>query len=136
MEHHLKKYHFKAGQSGNPGGAPKLPPELREARRNNMSSLIKLIHAYVGMSEEQAKDRLNGPDCLQIEEMIQGQINKAKEGDSRSFQFIIEIMCGKIPEADTETPSDTLSTQEKIDLMKKGLAALEAQQDGSTRSTD
>jgi hypothetical protein len=119
---------WKPGESGNRQGAVvRLPPELRQARRENMAALIKLIHSYVGMTEEQAKHRLNGPDCLQLEEMVQGQINKAKEGDSRAFQFIIEVMCGKIPEADESTQADTLTVEEKIRLMKQGLAALEAQ---------
>jgi len=117
---------WKPGERGGPGIA-RLPPELRAARRENMAALIKLIHSYVGMTEDEAKRRLSGPDCLQLEEMVQGQINKAKEGDSRAFQFIIEVMCGKIPEADEQTTAETLTLEEKIDLMKKGLAALEAQ---------
>lgn len=118
---------WKPGQSGNPGGMVRLPPELRAARRENMAALIKLIHTYVGLTDEEAKQRVAGGECLQLEEMIQGQIMKAKEGDSRAFQFIIEVMCGKIPDADESTSADTLSVEEKIRLMKQGLAALEAQ---------
>ncbi len=118
---------YPPGVNGHSGSVVRLPPELRQARRENMGKLIELIHQYVAFTDEQAKDRLGGGECLQIEEMIQGQIMKAKEGDSRAFQFIIEVMCGKIPEADTETKSDTLTLEEKIDLMKRGLLALEAQ---------
>lgn len=118
---------FKSGQSGNPGGSVSLPAELRAARRENMAGLIKLIHKYIAFTDEEAKTRLNGPDCIQLEEMIQGQISKAKEGDSRSFQFIIEVMCGKIPESDENPKSENMTVEEKIELMKKGLAALEAQ---------
>lgn len=121
---------WKPGVSGNPQGAVvRLPPELRAARRENMAALIKLIHQYVGMTDEEAKERLGGPSCLQLEEMVQGQINKAKEGDSRAFQFIIEVMCGKIPEADEQTTAETLTLEEKIDLMKRGLLALEGQKE-------
>lgn len=125
---------WKPGQHGGGVGKIQLPPELRAARRENMAALIKLIHRYVGLTEDEAKQRLQGPDCLQLEEMIQGQINKAKEGDSRAFQFIIEVMCGKIPESDEQTTAETLSLDEKIDLMKRGLAALEAQA-GTPRPT-
>lgn len=92
-----------------------------------MAGMIKLIHLYVGMTEEQSKQRLCGPEATQLEEMIQGQISKAKEGDPRAFQFIVEVMCGKIPESDELTRADTLTLDEKIDLMKKGLASLEEQ---------
>jgi hypothetical protein len=118
---------FKSGISGNPGGRPKLSVELRVARRENMERLVKLVHQYVGMSEDKARQRLSGPDALQTDEMIQGQILKAKEGDTNAFKFITEVMCGKIPESDEITPIEFLSTEEKIDLMKQGLAALEAQ---------
>jgi hypothetical protein len=115
------------GVSGNPAGTVKLPPELRQARRDNMQQLIQLIHLYVGMTEDQAKVRLNGPDSLQIEEMIQGQINKSKEGDPRAFQFIIEVMCGKIPESDENVASDSLTPQQKLEYMKRAVAVMEAQ---------
>lgn len=119
---------WKPGQSGNPAGTTvKLPSELRQARRENMVGLIRLIHLYVGMPREQAKQRLAGPAALQLEEMVQGQIERAAEGDSRAFQFLIEIMCGKIPEADIETPADHLTPREKIDVLKKAIVALEEQ---------
>lgn len=119
---------WKPGQSGNPAGnTVRLPPELRQARRENMAGMIKLIHLYVGLTEEQAKARLGGPEAVQLEEMIQGQISRAKEGDSRAFQFVVEVMCGKIPESDEPTTAETLTLDEKIEMMRKGLAALEAQ---------
>jgi hypothetical protein len=107
---------------------PKLPVELREARRKHMANLIRLIHLYVGLTAEQAKERLAGPGALQIEEMIQGQISKASEGDSRAFQFIMEVMCGKVPESDeTDRASDAMTPQEKLDAAKKMVQLLERQ---------
>lgn len=105
----------------------KLPPELRAARRENMSALIRLIHQYVGLTREQAEQRIGGPDALQLEEMVQGQITKAATGDSNAFKFLIEVMCGKIPESDEERTSDSMTNEEKIELMKKALAVMEAQ---------
>jgi hypothetical protein len=115
------------GVSGNPGGTVRLPPELRAARRENMSALIRIIHQYVGITEEQAKERLCGPEALQLEEMIQGQISKAKEGDTNAFKFLIEVMCGKIPEADHESATETLTPQDKLQMMKEAVKVLEAQ---------
>jgi hypothetical protein len=118
---------LKPFQPGNKfGGATKLPQELRDARRKNMANLIKLIHLYVSLTDEQAKERLSGPSAVQLESMIQGQINKASEGDSRAFQFIIEVMCGKIPESDdTDRLSDTMTPQEKLEAAKKMVQMLE-----------
>jgi hypothetical protein len=118
---------FRSGVSGNPGGRPKLSVELRVARRENTERVIKLVHQYVGMSGEEARQRQSVPTAVQTEEMIQAQISKAKEGDTNAFKFIVEVMCGKIPESDEITPSESLTLEEKIDLMRKGLAALEAE---------
>jgi hypothetical protein len=123
---------FKPGHVGGPG-VVRLPPELRQARRENMAVLIQLIHKYVGMTEEQAKVRLNGPESLQIEEMIQGQINKAKEGDSNAFKFIIEIMCGKIPEADeNRSAAENMTRQEKLEAARMMVKLLEEEPNGSS----
>ena len=124
---------WRPGQSGNPVGRPvTLPPELRQARRENMAGLIKLVHLYVGLTSEKAKERLSGPDALQLEEMVQGQITRAAEGDSRAFQFLIEIMCGKIPEADPERPADQMTPQDKIEFLEKALASLKEQNGSAT----
>lgn len=119
--------HFQPGNRANPSGAPKLPAELRQARRENMEGLIRIIHTYVSMTKEQATTRLQGPEALLLEEMIMGQINRASEGDSRSFQFLIEVMCGKIPESDETPTADSMTPEEKLELMEKATAALRAQ---------
>jgi hypothetical protein len=124
--------HFQPGNKMGQG-VVKLPPELRQARRENMASLIRLIHQYVGMTENQAKERLNGPESLQIEEMIQGQINKAKEGDSNSFKFIIEVMCGKIPESDeSKSTTENMTRQEKLAAARLMVQMLEQDPNGSS----
>lgn len=117
------------GVSGNPHGTAKLPPELRAARRENTQALIKLIHLYVGMTAEDAAQRLDGPHSLQLEEMVQGQISKAKEGDTNAFKFLIEVMCGKIPEADVEgSPLDGMTPSETIAAMKQAVLFLESKE--------
>jgi hypothetical protein len=118
---------FPKGVSGNPGGGRKLPSELRKARQENTEGLIKIITTYISLTREQALLRTQGPETLLLEEMIMGQINKASEGDSRAFQFLVEIMCGKIPESDDAPTSDTMTPQEKLELMEKATEALRAQ---------
>lgn len=114
------------GVSGNPNGPAKLPPEVRAARRENMANLIRLIHLYVGLTAEQAQKRFDGHESLQLEEMIQGMIGKAKEGDTNAFKFLIEVMCGKIPEADDVSPLESMTREEKLAALKQAVALLEA----------
>lgn len=91
---------FKLGYSGNPLGRPALPPEIRLERRKNQANLIKLIAQYFSMTHEEAQKRLDSPKTLQLEEAIQGMIGKAKEGDTNAFKYLIELLVGKIPEAE------------------------------------
>ena len=89
---------FPKGVSGNPAGYSSLPREIKEERRRNQAGLIRLVTTYSNLSHEQAMQRLQGPDCTQIEEMVQGLVNRAKEGDVNAFKFLMETMVGKIPE--------------------------------------
>lgn len=113
------------GVSGNPSGnAPRLPPEIRAERKKNQAALIKLIILYFSMTEEQAKQRTSGNEANQLEEAVQGMINKAKEGDTNAFKYLTELICGKIPETDAETgpertPQETLEAMEKAVLVLK-----------------
>lgn len=104
---------WKPGQSGNPKGNI-LPPEIRAARKENQANLIQLIQQYFALTEEEAKKRLSGPDSLQLEEAIQGMISKAKEGDTQAFKYLIEVMCGKIPESDYDE-----YTEEDLQILRR-----------------
>ncbi len=128
---------FQKGQSGNPGGVAKLPVELRVARRENLQNLIKLVHLYAGMTNEQVQQRLDGNQAVQLEEMVQGQIKRATDGDHNAFRFIIEVMCGKIPEQDdVEQPFEKMSSLEKLRTMKQAVAFLEAQTQAEVNGPD
>lgn len=125
------------GVSGNPAGRAKLPEEIRIARRENMVNLIKLVQLYVGMTDEQAKERLDFEKGTQLEEMIQGQIMRAKEGDGRTFQYLMEVICGKVPESDDHPSiSSTLTAKEKLQAVKKLTAALESEVANESRPVE
>ena len=118
---------WKKGQSGNPNNIRyALPAEIRQQRRENQASLIRLVISYFAMTPEQAAQRIASPDANQLEEAVQGQINRAKEGDARAFQYLMELICGKIPEADPDKEQvENMSMQERLDAMKQAVAFLE-----------
>lgn len=105
---------FQPGQVSNPLGRPSLPPEIRAARKANQAALIRLVQQYFGLTANEADKRLSGPETLQLEEAVQGQILKAKEGDTHAFKYLIEIMCGKIPELDSDEV-----TEEDLILLRR-----------------
>lgn len=126
---------FPKGYIANPGGKVRLPADLRKARRENMEGLIKIIHRYMAMTHEEAQTRLAGPDALQLEIMIQGQIMKATTGDANSFRILIELMCGKVPESDEAPTAESMTPEQKLELMEKATEALRAQIGSGTPGT-
>jgi hypothetical protein len=106
---------WEKGKSGNPLGRPiSLPLDVQVERKKNQVNLIKLIAIYVNLTGEQALQRISSPQTLQIEEMVQGMIGKAKEGDVACFKFLIEMMVGKIPD---QAPDDI--TSEDIEIVAR-----------------
>lgn len=95
---------FLPGQSGNPGGRPALPPEIRAERKKNQGALILLIAEFFSLTPAQAKKRLKkGPDGKQANQLaraVQGLIGRSIRGDVKAFRYLMEVMIGKLPETD------------------------------------
>ena len=111
---------FQPGQSGNPGGNPRLPPEVRAERRRNQSALILLVSQLFAAKKK-------GKGKTELERAVLGMIERAKKGDTNAFRYLIELICGKIPETDAESPADHMTPEEKLELMKRAVATLETQ---------
>jgi len=124
---------WKPGQSGR-AGHNSLPPEIRSERKRNQAALIRLVILYFGLSQEEARKRLDGPESTQLEEAIQGMISRAKEGDTNSFKYLTELICGKIPETDPDDRglTEEMTKEEKIAALKQAIEVLE-KPDGSTQ---
>lgn len=111
----LKPYQFARGVSGNPGGRPKLPPEIRTARKRDMAELIRLIAAHFGMTKKAAKAARRRPEITQLEEAVSTFVGRAIKGDVNAFRYLMELMVGKIPENDfDEFTEDELILLERI----------------------
>ncbi len=90
---------FKKGQSGNPGGRPKLPEDIKQARRLNQLEVSRVFNRFVNMPLEELKLALNDPDTKSLELMIgKVMINCMKDGDYARFNFILDRMVGKVTE--------------------------------------
>jgi len=101
---------FVKGQSGNPKGRPSyaLPPLVHEQRKRNLVMVVDLVTACSALTDEQAIQRRARPETTQLESMIHAVIDRAKEGDVKCLQFVIEMIAGKMPEekVDDLTPED------------------------------
>jgi hypothetical protein len=108
------------GVSGNPQGNPRLPPEIRAERKKNQGALIMLVSKLFA-----AKKRITGK--TQLERAVQGMIDKAIRGDTNAFKYLVELVCGKIPEQDAESPAEEMTPQEKLEVLKRAVVMLEDQ---------
>lgn len=120
------------GVSGNPSGiGPRLPPEVRAERKKNQAALIMLVSRLFSLNPHTAKTNSARHDITQLETTVQGMIDKAKEGDTNAFKYLIELICGKIPETDPDSIAEQMTPEEKLEIMKRAVEALESQVKGN-----
>lgn len=114
---------FQPGQSGNPGGRPALPPEIREMRRKNQAYLIQLVTDLLGMTEAQAKERFNKDnvkEATQLETTVQSLIEIVKFGGKsapQAFKLLMEIAAGTLPEDGAGTPAVQVNVQNNTQVV-------------------
>lgn len=87
---------FEAGNPGGPG-RPKIPEDLKMARRLNKLELEKLLNKFLFMTPDEMTQRIQSSDVTAIEAMIGSIIIKAvKDGDQQRLNFILERLIGKV----------------------------------------
>jgi len=91
--------HFKPGQSGNPGGRPKTPQDIRDAKAADRTEFERTLHKYMHMPIEVIELRLSDPQTPAIEQ-ITGKIiiEAASRGDHMRFDFLLNRLIGKVPD--------------------------------------
>lgn len=94
---------FKKGESGNPNGRPKLPPELKQIKQLSPSYVKTVIAKLTRMSKEQITEWIElpmesgGPNLLEM--MVASVINQAlSHGDHSKLQFLLDRSIGKVVE--------------------------------------
>lgn len=108
------------GVSGNPHGPNALPAEIRAERRKNRGALIKLIAECFA----RAPDAEDQPET-KLEAAVLGVMKRAQEGEVRALEYLIDMVCGRIPETDPESPAEQMTLEEKIEALKRATALLE-----------
>lgn len=111
---------FKPGQSGNPGGRPKMPADIREARRVTQIELERIINKYTSYTRQEMKDAIADPNTSMFEIMIASIIGQAaQKGDQTRLEFLLNRMIGKVPDKHIATSGEGFKIVMAYDPVKK-----------------
>ena len=108
---------WRKGQSGNPKGRPKLPDEIKEARKLSVEKIIEMFSKYLLMTEAEFK-KVDRTNLTLLEVWFLKNIDAAmKEGNHAVFDKILDRIIGRsfmgvkieLPSEGAITPEQRLS---------------------------
>jgi single-stranded DNA-specific DHH superfamily exonuclease len=126
-------YLWQPGQSGNPGGKPKLPAELRAIASLTNQEINKYVAKYARMTKDQIDAATLNPNTSVVELAIASIfMNAIRHGDANRLSFLLDRAIGKVPVI-TETSEEKaarqaiqeLSDQELTQLIKQKIPEIE-----------
>lgn len=89
---------FPPGVSGNPGGRPKLPDDIKEARAMNQVEVARTLDRFLNLTREQLRARLADSSASALDHLIGSIIVKGiHHGDQRRLDFLLDRIIGKVP---------------------------------------
>jgi len=90
---------FKPGVSGNSGGRPKLPEDIKEARKISQFEFERIVNRYLFMTDAEFTEDLARPEATKFERLVGGIIDKAiKKKDEKKAEWILSRTLGKMRE--------------------------------------
>lgn len=96
---HLKKYRFKPGQSGNPKGRKKDPPELKKFKNLTHEQLVEVGSIILAGNMDQLKEIYQNPASTPLQVMIAAVATRViKRGDMAIFDVLLNRLIGKVSE--------------------------------------
>lgn len=123
---------WKKGQSGNPGGRPKLPEHLKFIRSISSAEVAKIISKYACMTYDDLKASLNDPLQTVLEKAVAKVFQKAiKEADYTALNFLLDRAVGKAPimqdedDDSEEAKLNRMSFQDLLQLVRQTIPALQ-----------
>lgn len=93
---------FKKGKSGNPGGRPKLPEELRKAKEMTKADFLDIATKFLKLTKEELQAKAKDPKTTAVELVVASVIAKCiSTGDQKRINFLLEWMFGKLTTSHT-----------------------------------
>lgn len=97
-----KKQHaglFKPGVSGNPGGRPKLPEEIKKAATLTATEFVAIASRFTKLTPNELQEELKTGLLTNLEHVVATVIRRAIiDGDYKAFDLMLSRIIGKIPD--------------------------------------
>jgi hypothetical protein len=77
-------------------------------------------------TKDQTLARTEDPALTELERAVIGLIESSRSS-VQAFQYLTELICGKIPETDPESPAEQMTAEEKLEILKRAVLMLEQQ---------
>lgn len=104
------------GQTRNPGGRPKEPKDLQDARRLNQYEFERTVNKMLALSVTDLKEALQKPEITVLDKMIGTIMEKAAlRGDVKRAEWIMSRMLGKVKER-VEISSTSQSSRVSVNI--------------------
>jgi hypothetical protein len=98
---------YKKGQSGNPAGRPPLDPAVRKLKKITNGSVERVGYRVFRMSKAELQAWISAPERTALDLMIGSiAVETIKTGDHRKAMFLLDRICGKVPNPVEVTGAD------------------------------
>lgn len=88
---------FKKGQSGNPSGRPKVPEDVREAKKLTSVEMVRVLNKFNGWTLNQLAEFCKDGNNTVLEMMVARiMIKGIKDGTPTNLTFLFDRLIGKV----------------------------------------
>ena len=112
-----KDTRFKKGQSGNPGGRPKLTDDMKRLSKLSKTSLEAAMNKFLHIDRAGLKVIANDPASTMLDIAIASILTKAvTQGDQQRLDWIVSRLIGKVTDkVKVDMPRATILERAKGD---------------------
>lgn len=117
---------FEPGRSGNPGGRPALPAELKLFRTTTYKDFLSALQRYGQMSKTEIQAELHRADATMFEIMFANLVVSAAKGDKDARKELLERLWGKVKDsieltkAEADDILDLVDPEQLVLLLREG----------------
>ena len=125
---------FKQGnQAGKGHGRPKVPSDIREAKKLTQTLLEANLNRFIYLTEQELEAVQKDPTAPMLDKMIANIVYMASaRGDQVRLDFLLNRLVGKVKEPD-QNFNFNLSALPRAEVIDLGLKAIKFLKEGPTK---